>query len=65
VLPGMNGGQLADEVRKRQPRARVLIMTGYSREAVMDQWPVDPSVEMLQKPLTQDLLERKLRVVMG
>ena len=40
-------------------------MTGYSREAVMDQWPVDPSVEMLQKPLTQDVLEQKLRMVMG
>jgi signal transduction histidine kinase len=65
VLPGMNGGQLAEQVKARQPQARVLIMTGYSREAVVDQWPVDPSVEMLQKPLTQDLLERKLRMVMG
>jgi signal transduction histidine kinase len=65
VLPGMNGGQLAEQVKARQPGARVLIMTGYSREAVMDQWPVDPTIEMLQKPLSQDLLERKLRVVMG
>ena len=40
-------------------------MTGYSREAVIDQWPVDDSVEMLQKPLTHDALERKLRAVMG
>jgi len=65
VLPGMSGGQLAAEVQTRQPQARVLIMTGYSREAVVDQWPVDPGVEMLQKPLTQDALERKLRIVMG
>jgi hypothetical protein len=61
----MNGGQLAEQVKARQPQARVLIMTGYSREAVIDQWPVDPSVEMLQKPLSQDVLERKLRIVMG
>jgi signal transduction histidine kinase/ActR/RegA family two-component response regulator len=65
VLPGMNGGQLAKQVKARQPQARVLIMTGYSREAVVDQWPVDASIEMLQKPLTQDALERKLWVVMG
>ena len=65
VLPGMNGAQLAKQVKARQPEARVLIMTGYSREAVVDQWPVDDSVEMLQKPLTQDALERKLRMVMG
>jgi CheY-like chemotaxis protein len=65
VLPGMNGGQLAEQVKTRQPGAKVLIMTGYSRDAVVDQWPVDPSIEMLQKPLSQDVLERKLRVVMG
>jgi signal transduction histidine kinase/CheY-like chemotaxis protein len=65
VLPGMNGGQLAEKVRARQPQARVLIMTGYAREAVADQWPVDTDIEMLQKPLTQDALERKLRIVMG
>jgi signal transduction histidine kinase/ActR/RegA family two-component response regulator len=64
VLPGMSGGQLAAEVQTRQPQARVLIMTGYSRDAVNDQWPVDPGVEMLQKPLTQDALERKLRAVL-
>jgi signal transduction histidine kinase/ActR/RegA family two-component response regulator len=65
VLPGMNGGQLAKEVKTRQPQARVLIMTGYSRDAVVDQWPVDAGIEILQKPLTQDALERKLRIVMG
>ncbi len=61
----MNGGQLAEEVRARQPEARVLIMTGYSREANADQWPVDAGIEMLHKPLTQDALERKIRIVMG
>jgi ActR/RegA family two-component response regulator len=52
-------------VKARQPEARVLIMTGYSRDAVNDQWPVDAGIEMLNKPLTQDDLERKLRLVMG
>jgi DNA-binding NtrC family response regulator len=65
VLPGMNGGQLAEEVKARQPGARVLIMTGYSRDAIIDQWPADPGIEILHKPLTQDVLERKLRIVMG
>jgi hypothetical protein len=30
ILPGMNGGQLAEEVKARRPEARVLFMTGYS-----------------------------------
>jgi signal transduction histidine kinase len=65
VLPGMNGGQLAKQVKARQPKARVLVMTGYSRDDIIDQWPVDASIEILHKPLTQDVLEGKLRIVMG
>ena len=62
VLPGMNGVQLAEQVRARQPQARVLIMTGYSRDAVTrGQWPVDAGIEMLHKPLTQDAIEEKVR----
>jgi CheY-like chemotaxis protein len=65
VLPGMNGGQLAEEVKARQPEARVLFMTGYSRDAIDSQWPTDPNVEVLHKPLMQDVLERTLRVTLN
>ena len=65
ILPGMNGVQLAEEVKGRQPEARVLIMTGYSRDAVNHQWPVDAGIEMLHKPLTQDALEEKVRAVLN
>jgi signal transduction histidine kinase/ActR/RegA family two-component response regulator len=65
VLPGMNGGQLAKEVIARQPEARVLFMTGYSRDAIVDQWPVDTGIEMLHKPLTQDAIEQKVRAVLN
>jgi signal transduction histidine kinase len=65
VLPGMSGNQLAEEVKARQPEARVLFMTGYSRDAIGQQWPSDEGVEMLHKPLTQDALEQKVRAVLG
>jgi CheY-like chemotaxis protein len=65
VLPGMNGDQLAEQVVARQPKARVLVMTGYSPEAIGKQWPVDGSIELLQKPLTQDILEQKVRAVLN
>src|SRR5262249_26755919 len=64
VLPGMNGGQLAAEVRARQPEAKVLLMSGYSRDAIAREWPVDSSIEGLHKPLTQDALEQKVRAVL-
>jgi signal transduction histidine kinase/CheY-like chemotaxis protein len=65
VLPGMNGGQLAEEVKARQPEARVLFMTGYSRDAINSQWPTDPDVEVLHKPLMQDALERTLHATLN
>jgi signal transduction histidine kinase/CheY-like chemotaxis protein len=65
VLPGMNGGQLAEEVKARQPEARVLFMTGYSRDAINSQWPTDPDVEVLHKPLMQNALERTLHATLN
>lgn len=65
ILPGMNGGQLAEEVKARRPEARVLFMTGYSPDALIDQWPIDAGVEMLHKPLTEAVLEEKVRAVLN
>jgi signal transduction histidine kinase len=64
VLPGMNGGQLAEAVKARQPAARTLFITGYSREAIPHQWPGDTDIEMLHKPLTRDALEVKIRAIL-
>jgi signal transduction histidine kinase len=65
VLPGMSGGQLAEQVKARQPHARVLFMTGYSRDTIGQQWPADAGIEMLHKPLTQDALEQSVRAVLN
>lgn len=65
VLPGMNGGQLAKEVKARRPDARVLFMTGYSPSALADQWPRDADGQMLHKPLTEDAIEQKVRAALS
>jgi len=65
VLPGMNGGRLAEEVRARQLAARILFMTGYARDAIAEQWPTVAGAEVLHKPLASDDLKRGLRAVMG
>jgi signal transduction histidine kinase/CheY-like chemotaxis protein len=65
VLPGMNGGELAKEVKARRPEARVLYMTGYSPGALGAQMPIDGDVEMLHKPLTEAALEQKVRAALN
>jgi signal transduction histidine kinase len=64
VLPGMNGRQLADEIKARQPEIRVLFMSGYSRDSIVQQGHVAPGDDVMQKPLTRDMLEQRIRAVL-
>jgi CheY-like chemotaxis protein len=64
VLPGMNGKQLSVAFQQRCPRAHILFMTGYSRNAIVHQGRLDPGVQLLQKPLTQTSLIAKVRRVL-
>jgi PAS domain S-box-containing protein len=61
VLPGMNGRQLAREAQVLRPGLKVLFMTGYSRNAIVHQGRLDPDVELVQKPVTQDQLAARIR----
>lgn len=61
VMPGMNGRRLAEELLTRQPSIKVLYMTGYSRNAIVHQGRLDPGVSLLQKPITQAMLARRVR----
>jgi CheY-like chemotaxis protein len=61
VLPGMSGRALATEALKNRPRLKVLFMTGYSRNAIVHQGRLDPGVELIQKPITQDQLAARIR----
>ncbi len=64
-LPGgLNGRQLADEARRRWPSIRVLLTTGYTRDAVVRHGRLEPGVELLVKPFTEADLARKIREVL-
>ena len=64
VMPGMNGRKLADEAKQRQPALKILYMTGYSRNAIVHQGRLDPGVDLIQKPLSNELLASAVRKVL-
>jgi signal transduction histidine kinase len=64
VMPDMNGRKLADEAKRRHPKLKVLFMTGYSRNAIVHQGRLDPGVDLIQKPLTNDQLANTVRKVL-
>lgn len=58
-LPGgMNGRQLADEARARRPDLKVLFTSGYARNAIVHDGRLDPGVELITKPFSQQVLLR-------
>jgi signal transduction histidine kinase len=64
VMPGMNGRKLAEQARHRRPDLKVLFMTGYSRNAIVHQGRLDPGVDLIQKPLTNDHLAATVRKIL-
>ena len=61
-LPGgMNGRQLAEEARRRQPGLLVLFTTGYARDAIIHDGRLDPGVVLIAKPFSFAALAEKLR----
>ena len=64
-LPGgMNGRQLADEAGGRRSNLKVLFASGYARNAIVHDGRLDPGVELIIKPFTQDVLATRVRDIL-
>ena len=64
VLPfGLTGRQVADRIRGDRPNLKVLITSGYAKNAIVHQGRLDEGVELLMKPYTRDVLVRRVRFV--
>jgi CheY-like chemotaxis protein len=61
VMPNIDGRQLAEQVAKLQPGAKVLFTTGYTRNAVVHNGVLDPGVKMLTKPYSLEQLSHAVR----
>jgi PAS domain S-box-containing protein len=65
VMPMMSGPQLAQRLSCLRPELRLLCMSGYTGEAVVNHGLIGPRIPFLQKPITSESLLRKVREVLG
>jgi CheY-like chemotaxis protein len=61
TMPGLNGRRLGETVARCWPDIRVLFMSGFAVNRMIDEGALDPMHPVLQKPFTSEQLVRKVR----
>jgi len=65
VMPNLSGGQMAKELCRMRPDARLLFVSGYAGKTVLDHNVFDLETNFLQKPYTLRQLSTKIRAALG
>ena len=65
IMPGTNGRETADTLRKQRPGLRVLFMSGYTANVIAHHGVLDAGIDYLQKPFTPEILAARVREVLG
>jgi CheY-like chemotaxis protein len=64
VMPAMRGRQLAEQMSALHPAMKVLYVSGYPDDAVVEYGIRDGEVHFLQKPFSPSVLTQKVRGVL-
>jgi len=64
IMPGMSGRQLAEKVLIQRPKTKIMYMTGYTDDMVVQHRVLEPGVHLLQKPFTRRDLALKVRTTL-
>jgi PAS domain S-box-containing protein len=65
ILPKVSGRQIAERLAALRPEMKVLFMSGYTDEAILQQGVLDADVAYFQKPITPEKLTRAVREVLN
>ncbi|MBP2551183.1 PAS domain S-box-containing protein [Neorhizobium galegae] len=58
---GINGRQLADAARARRPGLKILFITGYAENAVLNQNNLEPGMHVMTKPFAMEAMATRIR----
>ncbi len=60
IMPGMDGGRLAEEARTIRPDIRILFTSGYFEHALVERGNIKPNANLLVKPYRRNELARMM-----
>lgn len=65
VMPGMDGGELAEQARILRPDLKILFTSGYFQHALIQRGNITPNANLLVKPYRPGDLARKMKVILA
>lgn len=64
VMPGMNGRDLADQLRSLYPDVKTLFISGYTANVIAHRGVLEEGVQFIQKPFSMKELGVKVRAIL-
>jgi CheY-like chemotaxis protein len=64
VMPGMDGRELSERLKKLRPTLKVLFMSGYTADVIAERGVIERGVAFLHKPFGPEELAQKVREVL-
>ncbi|GCE22992.1 hybrid sensor histidine kinase/response regulator [Dictyobacter kobayashii] len=65
MMPKMQGKEFQQQIRRRQPETKVLVMSGYQQIQLQQKDLLDPNSDFLQKPFDLDILLEKVHTLIN
>ena len=64
IMPGMDGKELSEKIKKLLPKARVIYTSGYTDNHIVTKGSLDKGIDFLEKPYSVSSLSSKVREVL-
>ena len=64
VMPRTSGPELTKRLAERRPSLKVIYMSGYTDETIVQHGILQPGIAFIHKPFTAEILDRKIRDVL-
>ena len=64
IMPRMGGKELLERVRMKLPEVKVLLVSGYTDDALADHGALGPGISFLEKPFSPKQLAQRVREVL-
>ncbi|HWA58635.1 MAG TPA: response regulator, partial [Gemmatimonadales bacterium] len=65
IMPGMSGQELSARLRQQRPDLKILYVSGYTDDAILQHGNLLPNTSFLQKPFSPGSLAQRVREVVG